>query len=478
MNESSNLTRREFLKNTSRLAAVTSVAGAAIASEAGREALASDTLPPVHPGHSDTIQVALVGCGGRGTGAAGNALSTSRGPVKLVAMADVFEGRLNGSFENISKEHADKVEVPQDRKFIGFDGYKKAMDTLKPGDIVILTTPPAFRWVHFTYAIEKGLNVFMEKPVTVDGPTSKRMLTLAEASVKKNLKVGVGLMSRHARPMQELHKRIEDGEIGDIVLMRGYRMHGPVGHAFNTKWPGNPSELLWQIREFHAFLWASGGCYSDFYIHHIDHLCWMKNAWPVKAQALGGRHQKANVDGEPYVDQNFDVYSVEYTFEDGAKMYMDGRCINGCNPIYSSYAHGTKGMAIVSKSSDCQPPSSTFHGQAMQRSKMIWTSKNQPGQEDPYLNEWNDLMDAIRNNQPYNEVKRGVEASLVTSMGRMAAHTGQEISFDDMLNCAHEMAPDVDKLTMNSKAPLEANAQGKYPVPQPGIVKDREYGKA
>src|SRR3954469_23157660 len=136
MNESSSSlsTRREFLKNTSRLAAVTSVAGAAIATQAGREALASDTLPPVHPGHSDTVQVALVGCGGRGTGAAGNALSTSRGPVKLVAMADVFEARLNSSFDTISKDHADKVEVPQDRKFVAFDGYKKAMDCLKPGD--------------------------------------------------------------------------------------------------------------------------------------------------------------------------------------------------------------------------------------------------------------------------------------------------------------------------------------------------------
>src|SRR5690349_14479342 len=127
MNESSSnvTTRREFLKNTSRLAAVTSVAGAAIATTAGREALASDALPNVHPGHSDTIQVALVGCGGRGTGAAGNALTTNKGPVKLVAMADVLENRLNNSYEQISKDHADKVEVPQDRKFIGFDGYKK-----------------------------------------------------------------------------------------------------------------------------------------------------------------------------------------------------------------------------------------------------------------------------------------------------------------------------------------------------------------
>src|SRR4029079_14877298 len=129
-----------------------------------------------------------------------------------------------------------------------------------------------------------------------------RMLKLAEESVAKNMKVGVGWMSRHSRAMQELQQRIQDGEIGDLVLLRGYRMHGPVGSAFSTKWPGTPDELHWQIQRFHSFLWASGGCYSDFYIHIVGHLCWMKNAWPIKAQAVGGRHQKENADGHPYVD--------------------------------------------------------------------------------------------------------------------------------------------------------------------------------
>jgi predicted dehydrogenase len=463
MNESSNLvtSRRDFIKTTGRLAAVSALAGV--------------TIPHVHAASGGLIQIALVGCGGRGTGAASNALSSNGGPMKLVAMADVFDKKLSSSYEGIKREQGDKVDVPEDHKFIGFDGYKKAMDCLKPGDIVILTTPPAFRWVHFTYAIAKGLNVFMEKPVTVDGPASRRMLKLAEESVAKNLKVGVGLMSRHSRAMQELQKRIQDGELGDLILLRGYRMHGPAGSAFVTKWPGEPSELLWQIRHFHSFLWASGGCFSDFYIHHVDHLCWMKNAWPVKAQAVGGRHYKNSAEGQPCVDQNFDSYSVEYTFADGAKMYMDGRCINGCNDIYSSYAHGSKGMAIVAKANDCTGPSMIFKGQAMDRSKLLWTSKVAAGQEDPYLNEWNDLMDAIRNDKPYNEAKRGVEASLVSSMGRMAAHTGQEITFDEILNCEHEFAPDVDKLTMDSPAPLQAGKDGKYPAPMPGITQKREY---
>jgi hypothetical protein len=201
----------------------------------------------------------------------------------------------------------------------------------------------------------------------------------------------------------------------------------------------------------------------------------MKNAWPVKAQALGGRHYKTNPEGEPYVDQNFDTYNVEYTFADGGKMYMDGRCINGCNDIYSSYVHGSKGLAIAAKSSDCGAPSMIFKGQTQQRSNMLWTSKVEAGQQDPYLNEWNDLMEAIRNDKPYNEAKRGVEASLVSSMGRMAAHTGQEITFEDMLNCEHEFAPGVDKLTMSSAAPLVAGKDGKYPMPMPGITKKQEY---
>ena len=464
MNESpsnSLSTRREFIKTTGRIAAASALAGVA--------------LPSVHAAGSELVQVALIGCGGRGTGAAQNALDATGGPMKLVAMADVFENRLNSSFEALKRQCSDRMDVPQDRKFIGFDAYKKAMDCLKPGDVAIFTTPLAFRWVHFTYAIAKGINVFMEKPLTADGPTSRKMLKLAEEASAKNLKVGVGLMSRHSQALRDLHKRIEDGEIGDLILLRGYRMHGPVGSAFSTKWPGNPSELLWQIQHFHSFLWASGGCFNDFYIHHVDHLCWMKNAWPVKAQAIGGRHYKTNPDGEPYVDQNFDSYSVEYTFPDGAKMYMDGRCINGCNDIYSSYAHGSKGIAVVSHSNDCDPPSRTFKGQNMSRPNMIWESKVDPALRNPYQNEWNELMDAIRNDKPYNEVERGVKASLVSSMGRKSAHTGQEITFDDMLNSDHEYAPDADKMTMDSPAPLVAGPDGKYPIPMPGITKNREY---
>ncbi|HEX3997725.1 MAG TPA: Gfo/Idh/MocA family oxidoreductase [Pirellulales bacterium] len=446
--------RRQFIKNTGTVAAAT--------------ALASMAAPHVHAAEDNTIRIVLIGCGGRGTGAATDALNVKGAPIKLVAMADVFQDRLSDSHGFLKRTFHDRVDVPQERQFVGFDGYQKAMDCLKPGDIAIFTTPLAFRWVHFTYAIKKGLNVFMEKPLTADGPTSRKMLKLAEEAEAKNLKVGVGLMSRHSRAMQQLADRIHGGEIGDIVLMRAYRMHGPLAASQVLRKPESQTEVAFQIRNFHSFLWASGGCYSDFYIHHIDHCCWMKNAWPVSAQAVGGRHYRGD-----YVDQNFDLYAVEYIFADNTRFLMDGRCINGCAQIYNSSAHGTKGTAVISRGGDIGGPSATYKG--LDTSNLIWESKLAADERNPYQNEWNDLVDAIRHDKPYNEVKRGVEASLVTSMGRMAAHTGQIITFDQILNSKHEFAPTVDKLTMNGPAPLTSDANGKYPVPQPGIVIDREY---
>ncbi|MGN6134859.1 MAG: Gfo/Idh/MocA family protein [Aureliella sp.] len=450
----SDVSRRSFVKDTGLLAAATTLATAA--------------APRVHAAEDNTIKVALVGCGGRGTGAATNALKVDNGPIKLVGMADVFSNKLNSSYAQLSGAAKDKVDVPEDRRFIGFDGYKKAMDLLKPGDVVILATPPAFRWVHFTYAIEKGLNVFMEKPVTVDGPSSRKMLELAEKSVAKNMKVGVGLMCRHCVARQELHDRIQDGEIGDILLMRAYRMAGPTGSAAVLKKPKDEKELMYQIRNFHGFLWASGGGFSDFLIHNIDECCWMKEAWPVEAKGSGGRHYRGD-----YVDQNFDTYSVEYTFEDGTKLMLNGRTMPGCHQEFASYAHGTKGSAVISTASHTPAKCRIYKGQKISKKDLAWAYP--PDEPNPYQLEWNHLIAAIREDKPYNEVERGVKASVVTSMGRMASHTGQVITYDDMLNCEHEFAPEIDKLTMDSDAPLQADADGKYPVPQPGIVTRTEY---
>ncbi len=444
--------RREFLKNTGRIAATS--------------ALVAGVVPRLYAGQDNVIKVALVGCGGRGSGAAADALAVKNGPIKLVAMADVFEDRLSASHKNLQNVRGQQIDVPQERRFIGFDGYRKAIDCLSPGDVVILGTPPAFRWVHFTYAIEKGINVFMEKPVTVDGPSTKRMLKLAAEAKKKNLKVGVGLMIRHCRGRQQLRERIESGEIGDIIALRAYRMSGR--SAVVGPKPSGMSELLYQIRSFHSFLWASGGCFSDYYIHQIDECSWMKGAWPIAARAVGGRHYRGDS-----VDQNFDVYSVEYTYTDGTKLLYDGRNMDGCENAFSSYAHGTKGSAVISTSSHTPGKVRTYKDQKMAPQNLVWRFP-QP-EPSPYQLEWDDLIDAIRQDKPYNEVERGAIASLVTSMGRMAAHTGNVITYEQMFNCPHEMAPNVDKLTMASAAPLLSDSAGRYPVPQPGIVIDREY---
>jgi predicted dehydrogenase len=314
----------------------------------------------------------------------------------------------------------------------------------------------------------------MEKPVTVDGPTSKRMLVLNERAKAKGLKVGVGLMSRHNRGMQQLHARIQDGELGEILLMRGYRMHAPAAFFRSLQRPDGISELMYQVQRFHSFLWASGGNFSDFNIHIIDHLCWMKGSWPVAAQAVGGRHYRESEEGV-YIDQNFDTYAVEYTFADGTKMMFDGRCIDGCDTVYSSYAHGTKANAVVSANGDCGLPSRIYDSTRIDASKLRWTSEVPRDKRDPYQNEWNVLLAAIRDDRPHNEVDDGIKTSLVTSMGRMAAHTGREITYEQILGGDHEFAPGVAELTLESEAPLRADADGTYPVPMPGENKLREY---
>ncbi len=446
--------RRDFLKTTGALAAAASFP-------------VGMTDPLVHVAENNTIQIALIGCGGRGTGAVANAIDAGRGPVKLVAMADVFESRVKTSYNALIEEYGDHIDVPEERKFVGFDAYTHAMDALNPGDVAIFASPPGFRWVHFQYAVEKGLNVFMEKPVTVDGPTTRRMIALAEQASAKSLKVGVGLMVRHCKGRLELLDRIRQGEIGEIIAMRAYRMSGPMVTFAGPPPPGK-SELMHQIEKFHAFLWASGGSFSDYYIHQIDECSWMKGAWPVEARATGGRHYRGD-----NVDQNFDTYAVEYTYPDGAKLFFNGRNIAGCEESFASYLHGSAGSAIVSTSGHNPGKVRTFRSQKFDQESQLWAFP-QP-EPNPYVTEWEDLLDAIRQDQPYNEVRRGAEASLVTSMGRMAAHTGVVVTYDQILNSDHEFAPDIDTLTMDSPAPLQMGPDGKYPIPQPGVVTSREY---
>jgi predicted dehydrogenase len=459
--------RRVFLETTGRMAGATALAGVAI--------------PAVHAGEDNTIRLALVGCGGRGTGAAANALNTRSGPIKLVAMADVFKNRLDSSYEALTTIGPGKgsfpdrsfdgysisqIDVPPERKFIGFDAYRKAIDCLRPGDVVLLTTPCAFRWVHFGYAIDKGVNVFMEKPTTVDGPSTRKMLALAEKSEKKGLKVGVGLMCRHCKARWELLDRIRDGQIGEITLLKTYRLVGPAG--FTGPKPADMTELLYQVKNYLSFYWASGGLVHDFTTHNIDECCWMKGAWPVRAQGSAGRYYRGDE-----VDQNLDHYSVEFTFADGTNLFLNTRNIPGCHGEFASYAHGTKGSAVISTYMHTPAKCRIYKGHNFTKENLAWAFP-QP-EPNPYQLEWDHLIEAIRQDKPYNEAKRGAQASLTQVMGRMACHTGQVVTWDDALNHKVEFAPDLDKLTNDSPAPLPADKNGKYPLPQPGLLGDREY---
>jgi len=487
--DSAESNRREFIKSTGKVTAASALAGVA--------------LPRVHSAVDDTVKVALVGAGGRGSGAADNALSVSAGlgPTKLVAAADIFENNLKSSLNGLQRKHGRKVDVPAGRQYLGFDGYKHAIDNLSKGDVVIFTTPPAFRWVFYKYAVEKGINVFMEKPVTSDGFGTKKILEINKLAKKKNLKVGVGLMCRHSRARGAMAEKIQEGAIGDIVLMRSYRMHGPVASSRTIPQHMRPQykdmeEIRWQIKRFHSFIWASGGCFNDFYIHNIDECCWMKGAamgdpenaggdpfdvvgtrdkwaWPIMAQATGGKHYTKNRQGQPYVDQNLDTYSVEYTYADGTKLMHYGRTIEGCHNEFASYVHGTKGFGTFSANGHWPAPSALYTGLTPNPKNQTW--KFPVRETNPYQDEWEDLLDAIRNDKPYNEAERGALASQVCNMGRMAAHTGQRVMWDDAFN-AKPLAPDLELLKgLDGKAPVSANKDGFYPVPQPGITKKSEY---
>ena len=264
----------------------------------------------------------------------------AQGPVQLVAMADVIESRMNSSHTALSEMFPKNVDVPPERRFVGFDAYRKAIDCLGPGDVAMLTGYAGFRPVQLEYAVAKGVNVFMEKSFAVDPPAARRVIQAGEEAGKKNLKIAAGLMCRHSVNRQELIKQIRDGVLGDIQLIRAYRM-GPVG-PLGPKPPAE-DELLWQFRNFFRFLWVSGGLFAEMDIHQIDEICWLKDALPVQAHGIGGRAADSSD-----CSQNLDSFAIEWTFADGTKATDVVRYLAGCHNEFATYVHGTKCAAQFS----------------------------------------------------------------------------------------------------------------------------------
>lgn len=435
--------RREFLKRS----------GAAVAGAALTSAIAARS----YAGEDNTIKVALVGCGGRGTGAAANALST-KGPVKLWAMADVFDNRLDGSLKSLAGQFADGVDVAPERRFVGMDAYKKAIDALGPNDVVLLTTPPGFRPIHLEYAVQQGRNVFMEKSFAVDAPGIRRVLKAGEEATKKNLKIAGGLMSRHYTPLAECIEQLHKGLIGDLVTLWAYRVHGPVG--FNAK-PAGMSELAHQIRNYSCYTWLNGSFLLDWLIHNLDVCCWAKDAWPVSAQGQGGRQVRTDA------DQLFDHYAVEYTFPDGTRLFAQGRHIANTWGFFGDVIHGAKGSAVLGEGIS-QPR--IFKSYQQTPENMIWEYKG-PGCNH-YQYEHDLLFEAIRQDKPYNETERCAKAAMTGILGRMAAECGKAVTWDEALASNLELAPGLDQYTWDSpKAPVMPDEQGRYPIAMPGITK-------
>jgi predicted dehydrogenase len=435
--------RREFLKRSGG-----ALTGAALASAIAARSYGAE---------DNTINVALVGCGGRGTGAAAQALST-QGPTKLVAMADVFDNRLPGSLKRLAQQKADQIDVPPDRKFVGLDGYKKAIDLLGPGDVVLLATPPTFRPIHLEYAVAKGVNVFMEKSFAVDAPGIRRVLKAGEEATKKNLKIAGGLMSRHSKPLQEAIQQIHQGAIGDVITCWAYREHGPVG--FTPK-PPDWSDMAHQIRNYSCFTWVNGSFILDWLIHNLDVCCWVKDAWPVSAQGQGGRQVREAQ------DQLFDHYAVEYTFPDGTRLFAQGRHMANTWGFFGNVIHGTTGCAQLGEG---QPQPRLYKGHQRVKEKQIWEFKGQA--KNQYQVEHDLLFGAIREDKPHNETERCAFAAMTGILGRMAAESGKEITWDEALNSNLELAPGLDGITtLDAPAPVQPDDNGDYPIAKPGFTK-------
>ncbi|MGV3531000.1 MAG: Gfo/Idh/MocA family protein, partial [Chthoniobacteraceae bacterium] len=389
----------------------------------------------------DSIKVALIGCGGRGSGAAAQALSVSGGPIKLVAMADAFKDRLEGAHKQLSGRFADQVDVPEDRRFVGFDAYKQALALC---DVAILSTPPGFRPIHFEEAIKQGKHVFMEKPVAVDAPGVRKVLAAAEEAKKKNLKVGVGLQRRHQPGYIETIKRIQDGAIGDIVLARAY--WNDSGVWVKPRQP-NQTEMEYQMRNWYYFNWLCGDHINEQHIHNLDVINWVKNAYPVRAAGMGGRQVRVGKDyGEIY-----DHHAVEFHYADGTILASQCRHQPGCWSSVSEFAHGTKGKSEIHRN--------------IITGADTWRYK-QREPVDPYQREHDDLFHAIRTNEPYNEAEYGAKSTLTAIMGRMATYSGKEVEWDKALNSEINLMP--ESFAFDAKPKSLPGEDGMYPCAIPG----------
>jgi predicted dehydrogenase len=396
--------RREFLK-----ASTASVVGATLAS--------LGTAAHVHAAGSDTLRIGLVGCGGRGTGAAAQALNADPN-VKLVAMGDAFEDRLKQSLRTLQKDEelVRKIDVTPDRCFVGFDAYKGVLASC---DVVLLCTPPHFRPAHLKAAVEAGKHIFAEKPVAVDAPGVRSVLAACAAAKSKNLSIVSGLCWRYHNGMRDTFKQIHDGAVGDIVALQCTYNTGELWvRERQPEW----SDMEWQMRNWLYFTWLSGDHNVEQHVHSLDKMAWaMKNEYPVKATGVGGRQVRT----DPKYGHIFDHHSVVYEYANGVKLFSQCRQHARCHQDVTDHILGTQGTCDVMKH--------TIRGQNPWR--------YQGPRENMYQNEHNELFASIRSGRPINDGDWMTKSTLMAIMGRMATYTGQLITWDQALNSQEDLTP-------------------------------------
>ncbi len=428
--------RRDFLKATAMLA--------------GGAMISSIPLAGAYASGSDTIKIALIGCGDRGTGAAFQALSTKFN-IKLVAMADAFQDRLDNSYQSLSSKFGAKVDVPKDRQFVGFDAYLKAIPL---ADVVLLTTPPGFRPIHFEEAVKQNKQIFMEKPVAVDAPGIRKVLAAAEEAKKKKLNVVVGLQRRYQTNYRESIKRINDGAIGDIMAGQVYWNSGGVWVRPRT---ANQTEMEYQMRNWYYFNWLCGDHIVEQHVHNIDIANWVKNAHPISVQGTGSRAWRTGKDyGEIY-----DNHSIELTYADGAIIHSQCRHFEGISNRVDESFQGTKGKIYLSGSN--QAIMKDYSGKELY-------NHNTKGNANPYQTEHDELFDAVSKGEyKFSNVDYAATSTFSAIIGRYATYSGQTIKWDEALASNISLMP--ERFAWDANPKLMPDEKGLYPIAMPGQAK-------
>ena len=429
MNETKKATRREFLTG-SKVAAGAAVAGGLTLARSA------------HGAGSDVIRIGLVGCGGRGTGAAVNCMDASK-KIRLVAVADAFIDRAQSSLQRLAQGHADQLDVTADRIFAGFDGYQNVLQC--DIDLILLVTPPGFRPMQYRAAVEAGKHIFMEKPVCVDAPGFRSVMETNKLADEKDLKVAVGLNSRHTPPCVESIARMHDGAIGELKLLRAYCNNA--GVWVRPRQPGQ-SEMEYQMRNWFYFVWLCGDHIVEQHVHLIDRANWIKGDHPVEANGMGGREVRKGPDHGQIFDHHFN----EFTYADGTKLYSQCRHIVGCARMGGTIAHGVDGVG---------DSSGTITG----KNPWEYTGPQVSGHAQEHV----DWLEAIEKGAKYNEGWFGATSSMTAVLGRMATYSGLVVRWDDAVAKGPDEMPPT--LAFDVAPPVLPDANGKYPVPMPGVFK-------